>query len=321
MAVTINVQDLINFPGNVKTMSVDQVSIVPQGFEGDEQYLLKFSTSAYSDTTERTPIQDYYINNFKSGWVVSSGFTGSAGKFNLSASAYKLMVKLDSTISGTNGNGYYEIELNYEDDDIALSGETIAEDLELKIRALADNLEDCDVGFASAYRNASVEYKSGKFWIVSGSVSEFYNGVNRTYADIISGSTNDALAILGFDLKINSSVLNTLAVREALLSVDYTISGTNMYINQSIGAFDGDCIMITDRTNTDYFQLDSDPVGGTLLHFSSSVVTNNYTAGVAKVQLLREQDPNASPTCWFTTVDKVTRHGIKSIINLIDFSE
>ena len=318
--INVDVQDLENFPGNVKRVSIDQVSVVPSGAEGDEKYLFKFSTTAYSDITARTVIPDYYVTDFKSGWARSSGFTGNSGQFNLTASANSLLIKIDSTVSGTS-NGYYEIILDYNVDGTPLSGDSIAEDLEVKIRALGDNLNTADASYKLAYKNVSVEYKDGKFWIVSGSVSKFYTGNNRSYVDVISGTTNDALAVLGFDLKINSAILNSMSINEALVTSGYTTGTSGITIDQNIGAVEGDCLLITDRTNSDYFQLDGNPVGGVALTFSSTAITHNYGANVTKVQLLREQDPDSGPTPWFTDIDKITRHGIKTMINSIDFSE
>jgi hypothetical protein len=78
-------------------------------------------------------------------------------------------------------------------------------------------------------------------------------------------------------------------------------------------------MVITDRVNYDYFQID-DISAGTYIEFDRTKVTHDYAAGKAKVQLLREQDPDADPTLWFRDVDRITRHGIKTMINQIDFS-
>jgi hypothetical protein len=318
MAINVDVQDLENFPGNVKRVTIDQVSVIPQGSEGDEKYLFKFSTTAYSDITARTAIQDYYVTDLKTGWARSSGFAGNSGQFSLTAAANRIMVMIDSTVSGTS-NGYYEITLDYNADTTPMSGVSIAEDIETKIRAIS--LDTADAGFALAYKNASVEYKDGKFWIVSGSVSKFYTGNNRSFVDVISGSTHDALAVLGFDLGINSATLATASINEALVTSGYTTGNSGITIDQNIGASEGDCLLITDREHSNYFQLDSTPIGGVALTFSSTAITNNYIASEAKVQLLREQDPEAGPSAWFEDIDKITRHGIKTMINSIDFSE
>lgn len=321
MAINVDTQDLTNYPGNVKRVTVDQEQVVPQGYEGDEQFMLSFSTSAYSDNDNNTRIQDYYVTYFNSGWCKSSGFAGTAGKFYLSATANQMKVKLDSTVSGTDGNGYYTITLNYNTDGTAMDGEVVAADIEDKIRALADNLQDVDEGYKLAYMNASVEYTQSRFWIASGSISQYYSGEYKSSVDVQAADTNDATAVLGFDLSTTSEGIDSIGVKEALVVSDYTVSGTTMTISNSVGASEGDCLLITDRTNTDYFQLDADPTnGGVTLSFSSSAIKNDYAADEAKVQLLREQDPEADPTLLFDNIDKITRHGIKTIVNQIDYS-
>ena len=130
------------------------------------------------------------------------------------------------------------------------------------------------------------------------------------------------MATLGFDIKTDSATLDAVSIKEGLLYGSYTVSGTTLTITQNVGAVEGDCLLITDRTNSDYCKLDGAPTGGgTVLSFSSTAITNNYTAGVTKVQLLREQDPDSGPTPWFEDVDKIIRHGVKRMINEIDFSE
>lgn len=320
MAINVNTQDLENYPGIVKRITIDQTSLVPQGNEGDESYVLSFSTTAYSDNTARTAIQTLYVTDFKSGWCRSSGFAGTANKFALTASGNTIGVKIDNTVSGTSGTGYYDIVLDYNSNGTSIPGETVAADMELKIRALADNLNTADTGFRLAYMNASVEYSDGKFWIVSGSMDEYYTGSNKTAVSVVSGSSNDALAILGFDLAVTSEGFASTAVTEALVTSGYTVSGTTMAINQSLGASQYDCLMITDGVNTDYFQLTAAPINGTTLIFDGSVISNNYTANSAKVQLLREQDPLADPYLWHSTIDAITRFGLKTIINQVDFS-
>jgi hypothetical protein len=78
--------------------------------------------------------------------------------------------------------------------------------------------------------------------------------------------------------------------------------------------------MVTDGVNSDYFQLASAPVNGTLLEFDAAMVGHSYVSNGAKVQLLRDQDPDAGPSLWFSDVDMVIRHGIKSLMSSIDFS-
>ena len=134
MAINIETQDLVNYPGNVKRVTVDQESVVPQGYEGDEQFMLSFSTSAYSDIASRTAIQDYYVTHFRAGWCKSSGFTGT--KFALDSTHNSLEVKIDSTTSGIS-SGYYRVTLDH-NNGIPIDAEVVAADLEDKIRAIAD---------------------------------------------------------------------------------------------------------------------------------------------------------------------------------------
>lgn len=320
MAITVSTQDLDNYPGTVKNVTVNQSSVIPQGEEGDEKYVLSFSTTAYSDNATSTAIQSLYITDFKAGWCRSSGLVGTGGKFTLTASGNTIGVKMDTTVSGNDGNGYYDITLDYNTDGTPIGGEAIAADMETKIRALANNLETADTGYNLAYLNASVEYKNGAFWIVSGSMGEYYTGSSKTAVSVQAGQTNDASEILGFDISTTSENLENLVVNEALVTTGYTVSGTTMTISQNIGAEQGDCLMITDRTNTDYFQLTANPTGGTILTFDGSVITHDYAANKAKVQLLVEQDPLGTPVLWHDTIDDITRFGLKTIINQIDYS-
>lgn len=321
MAINVETQDLENYPGVVKRIIVDQESVVPMGAEGDEKFIMSFSTTAFSDNATRTAIQDLYVTDFKAGWCKSSGFAGSSGKFALDATHNSFEIKIDATTSGI-GDGYYRVTLEH-NGGVYMDAEVIAADMEQKIRALANTLEQVDAGFRLAYKNAVVDWLNGRFWIVSGSLGKYYSGTNRSSVKVRASSVNDASAVLGFDLSMDSQTLDGMSVKEALVLTDYTAtaSGTGqMTINQNIGAQNRDCLMITDGTNTDYFQITSTPANGTLLQFNAAMVLHDYDANVAKVQLLREQDPNASPTLWFSDVDMIIRHGIKTMISQVDYS-
>ena len=112
MALNLDTQDLENYPGTTKRVTVDVDSLVPYGYEGDEQIVLTISTTAYSNNTNRTAIQDLYITEAKSGWLKSSGFKGSA--FELDTNVNTLRIKLDTTVSGWLGDGWYNIVLEDE---------------------------------------------------------------------------------------------------------------------------------------------------------------------------------------------------------------
>jgi len=317
MAIQVDTQDLTNYPGNVKRVTLDQEQVVPQGYEGDEQFMLSFSTTAYSDSTTNTRIQDSYVTYFRAGWCKSSGFTGT--KFALDATHNAIEVKLGATVSGVS-DGFYRIVLEH-NDGIPIESEVVAADIETKIRAVADTLNDADAGFKLAYMNASVEFKNGRFWIVSGSLSQFYSGSNRSSVKVRS-SVNSCSELLGFNLDTNSEDIDGQGIKEALVLTDYvaTSSGVGQItISANIGAQVGDCMLITDRVSSDYFQIDS-ITGGTIIEFDRSKVTGNYEQLKTKVQLLREQDPDADPTLWFNDIDKIHRHGLKTMINQIDYS-
>jgi hypothetical protein len=156
---------------------------------------------------------------------------------------------------------------------------------------------------------------------VSGSVGKYYSGANRTSVKVRASSVNDCSDILGFNVSIDSEIIDSIGVKEALVLSGYTTtSGTGtITISANVGAVINDCMLITDGTNTDYFQI-SDITGGTIIEFDGSKVSNSYSASKAKVQLLREQDPDAGPSLWFDDIDKITRYGLKSMINQIDYS-
>jgi hypothetical protein len=317
VAINVDTQDLVNYPGNVKRVTIDQESVIPQGYEGDEQFMLSFSTTAYSDIDNRTAIQDMYITYFRAGWCKSSGFTGN--KMELDSTHNSIEVKIDSTTSGIS-SGYYRITLDH-DNGVPIDSEVVAADMETKIRALADTLATVDAGYRLAYMNASVEFTGGRFWIISGSVSQYYSGANKSAVRVRASSVNDCSEILGFNLSTASETIDSVGIKEAVVLTDYVAaSGVGeITIDANIGAVVNDCMVITDRVNTDYFQIDT-ITNGTAITFDYTKVTNDYEASKAKVQLLREQDPDADPTLWFNDIDKITRHGVKTIINQIDYS-
>lgn len=324
MAINVTTQDLENYPGTTKTVTLDQASIIPVGEEGDEKYVLKFSTTAYSDNTNNTAIQTLYITDFKTGWSKSSGFAGGSGKFDLDATHNQLKIKLDSTVSGTDGNGYYTIALAYNIDLTPISGEAVAADMEEKIRALT--METADTGYALSYLNASVWWQDNKFYITSGSVGDFYTGSNKSSVSVIPATTNDCSIELGFDLKMESETMASVAVREALLGANYTTDTTPLTVGAGTGVIAGDALMITDGVNTDYFTALS---GTTDVSIAVATNSNNSYIGIASsyttasgaiIQKLRRQDPDGQPTMWYTNIDDITRFGIKTMVNQIDYS-
>jgi len=325
MALNIDTQDLVNFPGSTKRITIDLDSVVPIGNEGDEVFVLNAKTSAYSDNVERIGISDLYITDTCAGWIKSSGFSGSGGKFDLDSTHKSLNIKIDATTSGV-GNGFYEVTLTPSEDQTPLSGEVVAAELKRVIRDLATSLSPADVGFSGSYRNASVEYKNGKFWIVSGSITGSYVGANRSSVLIEAASSNDCTKELGFDMPISSANLASTAVKETIVSTNYTSDTDTLYVNTGTAAAVGMAFMITDVANSvDYFTALSGTTGAAIKVATESSngfigITNDYLAGEAKVQLLKVQDPEGVPTNWYRTVDQLVRYGIKVMSKQIDYS-
>lgn len=326
MAITVSTQDLINYPGTVKTVTVDQTSMVPVGQEGDEKYVQKFTTTAYSSIANTTAIQDIYVTNFKTGWCKSSGFAGSGGKFDVDSTHNKLNVKIDAstTTSGSDvANGYYEITLAYNVDETPIAGSTIAADIETKIRAISLHTED--TGFSLSYMNSSVEYLNGKFYIVSGSIGDYFSGDDRSSVKVRAASSNNCSDELGFNLPMDSESLDGVAIKESYITSNYTTNTTPLVIAAGTGVEAGDCAMITDGVNTDYFTV----ISGTDTSITVPIsgvngfvgIANSYTtASGARIQILREQDPEGRPTMWYTDIDGIVRWGIKSLVNQVDYS-
>lgn len=323
MATNITVYDLENYPDNPKTVTIDQKSVVPVGGEGDEKWVFSCVTSAYGDTGA-TAIQDLYVQEIKTGWLKSSGFVGTGGKFTITSSSNELKVKIDNSAGATGGGGYYTITLasgtNRDADDIA-------DDIKTKIRALPDDSSwiTNDDPYKLAYMNASVEYKDGKFWIISGSVSPYYTGDSRSSVKVVKVAADTCYETLGFDLSVDSQTIAGTGIKEALLTSSYTVEEDTLYIGGGTGVTVGDCLMITDGANkTDYFTALSGTISTEVAVSTTAVnghagILNNYTAGVSKVQILREQDPDQAPLAWHDTVDSIIRYGIKSIANQIYF--
>lgn len=326
MALSIKSQDIINFPGTTKTINIDLSSVVPINADGDEINVLSVSTTAYSKTGINQRIQDLYITDFVGGWVKSSGFTGSAGKFSIDSTHNRLKIKMDTTVSGIDGNGYYEVVLDYNSDDTPIDGEAIADDLETKIHALADNLDAADVGFTNAYRSAEVVFKNGKFWIASGSVGKFYTGNYRSSVSVIAADTHDCSALLGFNLGTSSQKLSTISVKETVLNTNYVAGVDTLSVNTGTGAVAGLSYMITDNTHTEYFTTisgttDSQLKVATVGNNGYNALSYSYDAYETKLQLLKEQDPEGKPVSWYSSIDSLVKYGIKTMANQIDYSK
>ena len=110
MAVNVQVYDLTNYPDNNKTVTVDIKQVTPIGYEGDEQWVVTATTTAYSDIAARTAISDIFILEMKGGWAKSSGLVTSP--FTITTDN-KFRIRMDADIaSGTDPqvqSGYWEM--------------------------------------------------------------------------------------------------------------------------------------------------------------------------------------------------------------------
>lgn len=316
MAINFSTQDLQNYPGINKIVSLDLTNIVPMGYEGDEQIVLVASTSAYSNNATRTSIPNFYITEARSGWIKSSGLKG--GAFALSAAANKMRVKLDATVSGADGSGWYTIVLNH-NNGIPISGDVVAVDIENKIRALANSLNIGDVGFTMAYKNCSVEFENNRFKIISGSVSKYFIGQDRSSVAVASGIVDDCSFLLGFDLAVSSEYLANISVREALITTNIPTGSGVFYIQTGMSLSVGDPIAIMDGVNAPEYTLVQGIIGDSQVTVSPTF-TRAYTAYKAKIQCLRVQDPENQPLSPFDSIDDVARHALKHVTSQIDYS-
>ena len=319
MAITVNLYDLDNYPDNSKKGTVDIVQMVPTGYRGDEQYVLKFSTSAYSDVENKTAITDIYVQEMVCGWAKSSGFAGMGGKFTITSTTNTLRVNIDGSTGGTY-SGYYEIVLA---EGVNLPGEDVAADIETKLREVTIAAEDASHNLG--YLNTVCTYRNGRFMIQSGTVSTSYVGANKSSVKVLTSSfTNSANATLGFDMGTDSEVIAATAIKEVVTTANYGVGDATLLVGNGLGVVAGDALTITDGVNRDYFVA----VSGTTdisIHVPNqsdhnfNAIANPYAAG-SVVQLLKAMDPEVEPVSSLKTVDQVCRWGVMSLINQIDFS-
>ena len=313
MATNVTVYDLVNYPDNGKTVTVDQLTVVPIGYEGDEQWVMSFITTAYSNNTDRTAIQDIYVQDIRSGWFKSSGLV--TGPYVVSSGAKTLGIKIDTSASP------YYVQLA----EGVYGGDSLADELEGKIREIPTTQSGIfGSDDALAYKNASVNYKDNKFYVISGNFSSSYTGTYKSAVQITASGVDTLFDILGFDLGTNSESLAGTAFKETLVAVNYTSGAASLYVSSATGLAVGNCIAVTDGSNIDYTPILA--ISGTILTVPTvgtngfAGIGHNYDASVSKVQLLRLGDPDAVPAPYHYDVDSVVRWGIMSIANQIDFS-
>jgi hypothetical protein len=309
MATNITVKDLDNYPDISKTITVDQKTLVPTGAQGDEKWVLSFITSAYSDNANNTAIQDIYVQEFSTGWIKSSGLVNLGSGVIISSGTKSFEISID-------GSSFY---------DTILTEETYT------LTSLADHIQSVIRGIPTAsgsgwsasddqlaFKNVMVEY-DGKFKIISGNVSEFYAGTNKSSVDVRANGVDLLYKTLGFDLGTSSETIATRDVKESLVVTSCGPTSTAVIVNTMTGLAAGDPIAIVDDSNTEYFIAASGTSTNNIV-IASGTLINSYTGSEAKIQKLRLQDPDQEPVNYHSTVDSIMRWGIMSTLNQIDFS-
>lgn len=158
-----------SYPNNTKTVTIDLVSRIPVGQDGDEKYILSISTTAYSDNTNRTSINPVYIHDIKRGWaqshVISTPVTTAGGT---------LTVAIDEADSGamsvTVESGTY-------------TGPLLADHIESAIRTTASGSKASASNYRG-YADCAVEFEDSRITIKSGSVKGSFN--SSTWSEVSS---------------------------------------------------------------------------------------------------------------------------------------
>ena len=311
MAITATVYDLEGYPENSKTVTLDLLKVVPVGALGDEKFILTCRTSAYSDYADKTSIAAIFIQEFLCGWCKSSGFKGAV--FTMDSGNKGLKIKIDDV------SEFYDIVL---DEGINLTGDVVAADIQLKLRALT--METTDAGKSLGYKNCRCSFTNSRFIIESGTISKTLSGSDASMVEIDTSGT--ASGLLGFDLSITSKSLAGTDIREVVVSQTYSAGTSVLHVESGLDFSPGDSMCITasgSSTPGDYFTAVSGTqiaieVATTAIHGFDGI-SSTYATG-SKVQKLRYNDPEYSPESCLNSVDDALTWGILSLANQIDFS-
>jgi hypothetical protein len=310
MATNITVRDLDNYPDTSKTITVDQSTLVPTGSLGDEKWVLSFKTTAYSDNTALTAIQDIYVQEFSTGWIKSSGLVDLGGGVIISPTSKSFEISID-------GSSWYDVILTED----TYGPNSLADHIQTVVRAVptASGVSWSSSDDPLAFKNAIVEYYEGKLKVVSGNVSEFYTGSNKSSVNMRVNDVDTLYKDLGFNLNVNSETIATRDIKESLVTTSCGPTSTAIVINTMAGLAAGDPMAIIDSSHTEYFLAEAGTSTSNIV-IASGTLTSTYSGTEAKVQKLRLQDPDQVPVNYHSTVDSIMRWGIMSVLNQIDFS-
>ena len=303
MAVNVSIFDLVNYPNNPKTITVDITELVPVGNGGEDTWVFSAITSATA--SGGAAIQRLYISQNRFGWVKSSGL--KQGPYTINGGQKHLQVAIDENIASA-------LEITLDESVTSVGGDAVAKDIQSKISTSALT-GGAKVGNL-AYLNATVKFVNGFFDIISGTASDVYTGSTRSSVAIIDGvSTTGLAAELGFDISFSSESIASDPPVQTSLASSYT-TGTSITVDTSGLISSGDCLAITDGTNTEFRGVESGSGVNVVL---SSGLGNTYGTG-SLVQVVKLQDPAGRPVSAYETIDDVVKFSIASLANQIDFS-
>lgn len=305
MAVTEDIRNL-DFPlVTDKEATLELEKVVTTDSEGDEVYILSATPGATTLGTGGATISPTLTEYAKAGYVRSSG--AASPPFTISASNNTFQISID-------GSTVRSVTL---DSGTGLTGDDIADDMQIKINALAATGGDEEGNLA--FLNCIVSYENGRFVIVSGSLSKTYTGTGKSSVAITAGATNDVTATLGLDILASSEELSSILVSEAeLTGVTIATSGATLIPLDNVTNFSaGQAFSIYDGTNRDYFVATSIS-GSYLVTHSGGVPDGTYSTG-AIVQNIFERDPDATLASPYESVDDLVRALLRTIAVQIDF--
>jgi hypothetical protein len=172
------------YPNNSKTVTVDIVSRIPLGAEGDEKFVLYLYTSAYSNTTNSTTIAPIYMYEMRRGWA--QGFEVSSP---INTSGGTITVAIDETDVGA-------VTLTVESG--SHNGSVLASDLQAQLQYEAVSGTKAAASNKLSYLNAQVKYEDSRISFYSGSTRQYFNNADRTKTSSVKVTGGTAGAALGF---------------------------------------------------------------------------------------------------------------------------
>lgn len=302
MAINETVKDLEQFPNVSKTVTLDQVKVVPVDNEGDEIYVLSASPGTGVTRLGGGTINPVFVREFRAGFARSSGLVSAP--FDITASNNTLRISLDGSTVRT-------ITL---DEGSGLTGDNLAADLQTKINALAGIGGSEELN--SAFLSCTVKFVNNKFLITSGSISNTYTGVGKSSVQVLAGLTNDASTTLGFNIYHSSEVLAGLQATVTSVSSTYAGGGV-LNVVSTAGLAVGEAFMITNGTDKEYFV--SSGITSSTIGISGSGLVSTYSGG-SMIQKVFEKDPDGAIESPYGDVDSLTRFALRSVANQINFA-